>query len=384
MLRLLDTYQTRSVPESLQWNFGIQHEFGTNYVLDVRYLGTRGIHLPVQIQLNRQPVVNASNALPVYFTMPSQATLNGLTNTLSALTTAYNNGGDTVPSYLAAGFTSPITAYMPWGNSTYHGVATTLNRRFSNGLQMQGAYTWSHNIDDSTADVFSTYLTPRRAQNSQDLAADRASSALDHRQRFSLEVLYDLPYFRHSNWFMKNLVGNWEIAPVYQYQTGTLYTVQSGVDANLNGDSAPDRVFYNPAGNRNIGSGVTALMNSAGQTVAYVADNPDAGYVAAAKGTLPTVGRNTGQVNPIDDIDVSAAKRFAITERFRLEFSARVFNVFNHPQYVASNISDVAAIGFTSTDQHNFLIPGSDLYDQASQVFSSNPRSMQLALKLVF
>ena len=249
---------------------------------------------------------------------------------------------------------------------------------------MQGAYTWSHDIDDSTADVFSTYLTPRRAQNSQDLQADRASSALDHRQRFTLEMLYDLPFFKHSNWLMKNVVGNWEIAPVYQYQTGTLYTVQSGVDANLNGDSAPDRVFYNPAGSPNIGTGVTPLPNSAGQTVAYVADNPNAGYVAAAKGTLPTVGRNTGELNPIDDIDVTLAKRFNLTERFRLEFSARAFNIFNHPQYVAGNISDVAPIGFTSTDQHNFLIPGQGLFEQASQVFSSNPRSMQLALKLIF
>ena len=92
------------------------------------------------------------------------------------------------------------------------------------------------------------YLTPRRPEDSTNLALDRSSSALDHRQRFTFEALYDLPFFKHSNWFMKNVVGNWEFAPVYTYQTGTSVDVQSGVDSNLNADSAGDRAFVNPAG----------------------------------------------------------------------------------------------------------------------------------------
>jgi hypothetical protein len=52
--------------------------FKKNYVAETRYPGTRGLHLPVQAQIHRQPLVNAWNALPVYLSMPSQATLNGL------------------------------------------------------------------------------------------------------------------------------------------------------------------------------------------------------------------------------------------------------------------------------------------------------------------
>ena len=80
-----------------------------------RYLGTRGIDLPVQDQLNRQSVVNASNALPVFFTAPSQATLNGLTNTLTGLTNAYNAGGYVVPAFFNAGFTGIITVLPALG-----------------------------------------------------------------------------------------------------------------------------------------------------------------------------------------------------------------------------------------------------------------------------
>ena len=372
-------------PKSYQWNFGIQHEFGGNYVFESRYLGTRGTDLDVQDQLNRQPVVNTSNALPVFWSAPSQAALNSLTSNLSTLTTAYNNGGDVVPAYANAGFSSIITSYQPWGNSSYHGWANQLTRRFSNGLQFMGAYTWSHAIDDSTADVFSTYATPRRPEDSRDLRLDRSSSALDHRQRMTFEMVYDTQFLKHSNWFFKNILGNWELAPIYTYQTGTLYTVQSGVDSNLNGDSAPDRAMSNPnGGNPTIGSGVTPLTNAAGQTVAYLVSNPSAGYAEAPKGTIPTAGRNTNMLNPIDDIDLTLAKRFNIREQRSIEFSARIFNILNHPQYVGGNISDVAPVGATSTDQRSFMEPQSPLFGQIAQVWSSNPRSMVLTLKFIF
>lgn len=378
-------------PKALQWNFGIQHEFGGNYVFETRYLGTRGIDLPVQAQINDQPVVNASNALPVYWSMPSQATLNSLPNTLAQLNALYAAQDDYLPAYKNAGFVAAagghakITSYQPWGNSTYHGWANQLTRRFSNGLQFIGSYTWSHDIDDSTAEVFSTYSTPRRPEDITHLAMDRSSSALDHRNRITLETLYDVPFFKHSNWFMKNVVGNWELAPIYTYQSGTVYTVQSGLDANLNGDTAGDRAFVNPnGGNPDIGSGVTALKNSAGATVAYVVNNPAAGYARAAAGTLPNGGRNTNFFNPIDDIDATAAKRFNFTERVSLEFSARAFNIFNHPQYVGGNVSDIAPSGAAGTTQHLVFEPQSSLFANLSQAFSSNPRGMVLALKLIF
>jgi hypothetical protein len=368
-------------PESLQWNIGIQHVFHENYTLESRYLGTRGIHLPVQAQLDRIPAVNAGNALPIYTTAPSQAALNGLTSTLAKLTAISSLD----PAYSAAGFESTITSYQPWGNSTYHGWANQMTRRFSNGLQFVAAYTFSHNIDDSTAEVFSTYTTPRRPQNIRDLSADRASSALDHRHRFTYQVLYDTPWYKRSkNWAMKNLIGNWEIAPIYTYQTGTWYTVQSGVDSNLNGDSAGDRAAVIAGGNPDIGSGTTPLLNSAGATVAYLVNNPNAGYVAVPKGGLSTAGRNTMRMHPIDNIDATMAKNVGIGERYRLQFAGRFYNIFNHPQYVGGNISDVAPIGFTGTAVHNFTIPSTSLYNLDSQVFSSNPRSITISAKFIF
>lgn len=379
-------------PEAYTWNFDIQHEFAGHYLFDTFYLGTRGLHLPVQDQLNIQPVVTAANALPVYWSMPSQAALDSLTSTLGALKDQFNNNGFIVPAYNDAGFNnSVITAYMPYGDSVYHGWGTSLTKRLSNGLQFAGSYTWSHAIDNSTADVFSTVTTPRRPENSQDLKIDRSSSALDHRNRFTFELLYQMPYFQHSNWFLKNIVGNWEISPVYTYQTGTLYTVQSALDSNLNLDSWPDRAMVNPnGGNPNVGSDVTALTNSAGDTVAYLVNNPAAGYAKAPSGTMPTAGRNTKMLNPIDDIDINVAKSFNITERMKIQISARAFNVLNHPQYTGGFLNDVAPAGtagsqdVTSGSVRGFMEPQNPLFGQISQVWSSNPRSMVLALRLTF
>ncbi len=163
--------QTR--PEAVQWNIGVQHVFANDYTFESNYIGTHGVYLPVQIQLNRQPVVNAVQcpAAVLQHAEPGALSIR-LTSTLSGLDGAeLAAGGNILPGYLAAGFTGIITSYQPWGNSSYNGWANTLTRRFSNGWQLIGAYTWSHNIDDSTAEVFSTYVTPRRPENAQDLAA---------------------------------------------------------------------------------------------------------------------------------------------------------------------------------------------------------------------
>jgi hypothetical protein len=368
-------------PQSLQWNIGIQHVFHENYTFESRYLGTRGIHLPVQAQLNRIPAVNGSNALPIYSAAPSQATLNGLTSTLANVSAISSLD----PAYAAAGFLSTITSYQSWGNSTYHGWANQLTRRFSNGLQFMAAYTFSHNIDDSTAEVFSTYTTPRRPQDIRNLRADRASSALDHRHRLTYQVLYDAPWYKTSkNWALKNVLGNWEVAPIYTWQTGTWYTVQSGVDSNLNGDSGGDRAAVNPGGDPKIGSGTTALKNSAGATVAFLMTNPAAGYVTTPKGALSTAGRNTMRMNPTNNIDATIAKSVTFGEKYKLQFSGRFFNILNHAQYVGGYLSDVAPIGFIDAATHSYTIPSTSLFNQASQVFSSNPRSITVSAKFIF
>ena len=70
---------------AVNWNFGVQHSFWKDYVVDVRYLGTRGVHLLLQTMLNRVAQVTPTNSLPVYLTAPSQDELNALPADLDQL-----------------------------------------------------------------------------------------------------------------------------------------------------------------------------------------------------------------------------------------------------------------------------------------------------------
>ncbi len=56
----------QTLPYSESWNVGVQHMFGNKYTLEVRYVGTKGIHLPVQTRLNRTSPVGPDSYLPTY------------------------------------------------------------------------------------------------------------------------------------------------------------------------------------------------------------------------------------------------------------------------------------------------------------------------------
>ena len=380
------------LPYAETWSLGVQHVFDKDYTAEVRYLGTRGIHLPTQNQLNVQDKVDATHNLPTYLTAPSANDLAGLTNTLASIEAQPN----IVPAFASAGFTSKITTYQPWSESNYNGLAVSLNRRFTKGFLVDGAYTWSKTMDDATADVFSTVLTPRRPQNKRDVAADYSLSALDHRNRLSLYAVYDVPVFHgSSNWIKKNLVGNWEVAPIYIYESPEYYTVLSGVNSVLDGDSTQiDRTVWNSKGTPGTGSGVTALYdaNRASQCtsgtqcnanlVAYLATNPNARYIEAAPGALPTSARNTEPIRPIDDLDATAIKRFNFTERYNLEFSAQAFNVLNHSQNLPGTLDNINSPGYTS--QSSFQTVTNPSFNQPAKFFAANARSMQLSLKFSF
>jgi hypothetical protein len=275
---------------------------------------------------------------------------------------------------------------MPYSESNYNGLATQLTRRFARGFLLNGAYTWSRTMDDATASVFSTYLTPRRPQDFRNVAGDYSRSALDHTNRFTFAAVYDVPFFSHSRGILKNTLGNWEIAPVYTYQSPEYATVQSATDANLNGDSAGDRVFINPQGKKGTGTGVTAIKDPAQNNaiVGYYANDPNAYYVAGAAGTLPNAGRNTLPIRPINNLDLTVVKSVNITERYKFQFGANAWNALNHSQYLPGSVNNINSLGYSDGTTLGFLTPTDPTFNRPEAVFSNNARSMQLFAKFSF
>jgi len=387
-------------PKSIQWTLGVQHVFQKDYTLEVRYVGTRGIHLNTQERINRQPLTTGTVFLPTYTAAPSQATLDALPyNKAGIAGGAYGNGDSFVPAFENAGFFGAnLVQFTPNGDSIYHGLAEQLTRRMAHGLTFVQSYTYSHTIDNSTADFFTSVLTPRRGQDFQNLAADRANSALDRRHRFTIAAIYDSPFFKSGSWLKRNVLGNWEAGPIYTYQSPEWMTVQSGSDVNGNGDSAGDRAIFNPTGVPGTSSNVSTLFSTntcaslataalqaacfSSHTVAYLATTPTAQYIRGGAFAHPNAGRNTIPARHINNLDLTALKRFSLTEQMKFEFSVQALNVLNHPQFVPGSLNDVASIGYTGS--RSFLQPGNAQFNDPESVFASNARSLQLALKFVF
>lgn len=396
----------QKVPYALTWTGSYQREFHRNWALELRYVGTRGVHLFTQNRLNVQARVAPDAGRPGLPTFignaPTQAQINALpanTLTLQDIT----NRSFSVPAWAQAGFpASPIgsnvVAFLSNGNSIYHGGSANVTRRFAHGFQMTAAYTWSHLIDDTTAEVFSTVLSPRRVQDFQNLRAERADSALDHRNRLVMSWIYELPWFKKSGGLTEALLGGFHISGTYTYETGERITIRSGNDANLNNDPAGDRAILNPSGQEGVGSLVSALVRSctafnadgscaqsaASRTVGYAAINPNAKYIQAGTGAVSNIGRNTFLLPSINNFDISVFKNFHFTEGKYVQVRADFFNAFNHPQYVPGSVNTVDPVDTSGLTTLNQVAPLTSDFLRPSQVLSSNPRVIQLALRFNF
>jgi hypothetical protein len=384
----------QKVPYAITYTLGIQRQFQKDWSVELRYLGTRGVHLLTQNQINVQPQISPqSTVLPMFTTRPTQAQIDAMSLTLDQIDT----GANVVPAYAAAGFSgNSITAFLSNGNSEYHSFSAQLNRRFTRGFQATAAYTWSHLIDDTTAEVFSTVLSPRRVQDFQNLAAEKADSALDRRHRFVFSGLWEMPFFKSGSRLKRTLLGGFNLSGTLAFESGEKATVLSGADSNLNGDSAGDRAIINPNGVPGTGSPVETLLKTCPgldangdcivpadqRTVGYFITNPNAQYIQAGRGTIATAGRNTLQLPGINNLDFSIFKNFAINESKKLQFRVDLFNAFNHPQYIPGSPNDVIPVDNTGVAGVNTV--SSSSFNQPDLIFTSKARIIQMALKFSF
>jgi hypothetical protein len=392
----------QKVPYSITYTLSFQREFLRDWSFETRYLGTRGVHLLTQNRINDQSVVSQNNVLPMFTSPLTQAQIDAMSLTLDQVENARSIY---VPAFDAAGFNQNfITTYLSNGNSSYHAFSAQLTRRLTKGLQLTGAYTYSHLIDDSTAEVFSTVLSPRRVQDFQNLRAEKASSGLDRRQRFTLSALYDLPFFaKSSNRLTRSLLGGFSVSGTLGFESGEPATVTSATDSNLNGDPAGDRAILNPKGVKGTASVAVPLMKTCpasgvlpdgtcdpqlddSRTVGYFIPNPNAQYIQAGPGTIATAGRNTITTPGINNLDFSIFKNFALTETVKIQFRTDFYNAFNHPQYTPGSVNGVEFTPQTSDPVAALYGIGLNpsLFNRPDLVFTSHPRVIQMSLRLNF
>jgi hypothetical protein len=124
------------------------------------------------------------------------------------------------------------------------------------------------------------------------------------------------------------------------------------------------------------------LRNTAGATVGYLARDPNAQFIRAQVGAFANSGRNILATRGINNFDISISKIVAFNERARIQFRADWLNGFNHPQYTPGKINNVNLTGRSGVT--NYLTPGNAVFGAYDQVYSSNPRTVQVAARLTF
>ena len=366
------------VPVTYTWSLSFQREMHKDWSLETRYVGTRGLHLPIQFRWNNGVVPPANLFLPTYMSaseIPAASTLAGMTTRQVFLNARKR-------LYSSLGFAGNVTAFEPVGNSTYHAASMELKRRFARSYMMTAAYTYSHTIDDSTNELFSSYINPRRPEDVFNLRNERGNSALDRRQRFVTSAIWELPLLRKSHGLLRQL-GGWQLTGIFEAETGQWATPLSGVDSNGNSDSAGDRAIINSKGQEGVGAGVNAVTRtgqvvsvsatSATNIVAYLAKNSNAQYVTAEVGAKTNAGRNTLRGAGINNFSFSIVKDFFFKpeSQKKIQFMAYMLNAFNHPQYTV----DALNFGYVQVASPDF---------NDNKIFSGGHRTIQLALKFHF
>jgi len=314
-------------PLTQQWNVDIQRELPGNFILTAAYVGTRGERLFVNQDFN--PGTNQVDA---------NGNLVRLNPNLGAITVRTNAG-----------------------DSSYHAGQLSLDRKFSHGLLLRGAYTYSKFIDD-TSEIFITSGLSSFSQNTFNEGGDRGLSAFDRRHRMVLTYVWDLPYVHRSGnvltSVLREVTRDWETSGIFTWSTGAPETFNVGFDNNGDGHGGNDRpslgnlsvpinytaACLDPNGTCNTGVGFsfdgvnfTDFNSSFGtdpKTGAFTAKKNDFRYIVIA-GQRGNIGRNTFISPGFQTYNLNVQRTIKIPGR-RLEghqllFRGEFLNAFNHP-----------------------------------------------------
>jgi hypothetical protein len=130
----------------------------------------------------------------------------------------------------------------------------------------------------------------------------------------------------------------------------------------------------------------TCNANVVGYTAGAIAGSvftpSNAYYIQGGNGTLPNGARNSLPIRPINNIDLTLAKRVTIREHYSFEFGAQAYNVLNHAQYIPGTVDNVNATSYTNS--YNFQTVSSSFFNRPDKEFTNNARTMQLSGKITF
>jgi len=306
-------------PYSLQWMFGIQQALPWRMVLETDYNGNKGENENVTETVN----------------LPNRTT-----------------GIAPVPTFGKQNLAGP------YGMSKYASLQVTLRKSLSHGLTFTSAFTYARDSARGSGDL----LQSGAPQDVYNRNAEWGPAMNDVNMRSVTTAMYELPLTKwiHTNGHVSNIVlGGWSVSGVFTGQTGLpqnitdLFATGNTTDRpNACGCGVPTYLpGFQPAG-------LHQYLNAA----AFI--NLPVSSLSSEQIAAGNLSYNAVRAPGLINVDLSLAKAFAITERFRLRLRADTFNTFNH-----TNLGTLV----TTLGSANF-----------GQLTSATARTMQLTARLTF
>jgi len=359
------------VPNTQQWNLTLQRELGKNWMFEIGYVGTRGIHLR-----ETRDGIQSVDAMKHPFTVTDNT---GHPYTIS--TDTFANAIARTPTPGLNGY----SGYQIFANdaySIYHALQATVSRRWSQSY-FQAAYTFSKNID-ATSTGNTAFNTAYNDQSN--IHASQGLSDFNRPHRLSVSYAYDLPFFHNATGAKRVAFGGWQVSGVTIFQTGLPFSIYDssagtaflgqGSTPLLGASLAPGASIANGLSSGDLRSRVAnGYLNPATFVPAALVDPTDCAtdpnFCTTGFGDL---GRNLYHGPFQQNWDVSFLKHFKIGERQDVRFAVDFFNIWNHTNFADPSVTDIEQYLANPTSSPFGKIVGTN----------GNPRLIQFSLRWGF
>ena len=349
--------ETRYIPSTIKtgyvqaWHVGVQRKLTDGTLFDLSYVGEHGVHIWVLDDINQAPP-NAVSANCMYNTATSSFVTTGCVPLLARRP--------------IVGFTG-IEGSANLGMLVYHAVQARLEHRYSGGLYLLNAFSYSRAIDNASGHL-DTPNNDNSRVNLANLRGERGQSAYNQPLNDTLTAIWDLPYGQGRHWgananrVVQTIAGGWQFTMINTATSGApvnlIYSEPSQMDVS-------DLLNYRPnvTGNPKNPRGLWVKTNTS-----------LTGYLSTSTVTIPTnvsqpygnAGRNSFRDNPFYQMNTGLHKLFPLwNETSNLDFRCEAFNALN-------------AVNYTNPDSNR----SDGGYGSITGYFP--PRQIQLALKLNF
>jgi hypothetical protein len=330
-------------PAAHEGEVTIERQLPGRMAISATYLLTRGVHLPASYDFNVAPTTatvsyDVLNSTPFTVTVPHY------------ISRIDPNSG------LILGQASVI-------NSWYNGLVLTLRKQMSRDVEFTANYTYSHALDDGeTAGTNGTFFGTDAVLDPYDLNRDYANSDLDQRHRFVGTVVWEPSYGKHfSNEIARQLADGWIVSAIVTAATGQPYAATIGTS-----------------------SLASALSGDGGMTGAEVST-----FAGPTGGRVSWLGRNPYFLPNYKNVDFRLGRGFTFHEKFRIDFMADAFNLFNSTIVSAVNTTAYTytgpGAGVCAGHTNGCLVPSSSFGSVTTTSGSLyGARQLQFGAKLNF